>query len=261
MYSNKDTVTDDREYRSYSEKKIKSKQSKTKREEESGRGKDIRLDVRPIDTPTEVSETKSNSSDVDKDGITNREYNSEGTANSKPTKAREQIIELHINKLQPYFSQEELHFPKEAVTTNHMSQTHFTNPKAGYCYRCPLCQKLINCENLATCLKLHFNMMHYDPMKEYSIIINGKYDHPINIQNIRKRGRNREGATPPEDGEVRTYCKEIQQSNKKHKKQKVEGAQELQAETSRENPKDKIKKKNKTKTHKKKGGKRNILKH
>ena len=52
-------------------------------------------------------------------------------------KQKEQVIELRINKIQPYCSREEVEFLKEAVITNHTSQTHFTNPAAGYCYRCP----------------------------------------------------------------------------------------------------------------------------
>ena len=150
-------------------------------------------------------------------------------------KQKEQIIELHVNKLQPYFSREEVEFLKEAVITNHTSQTHFTNPRAGYCYRCPLCDKLINCENLATCVKLHFNMMHYDPYKEYSIIINGKYEHPIIIQNIRKRGRNREGAKPPNSEELKQKCKELQPGVKKQKTNK-EDAKKMKA--NRENQQD-----------------------
>ena len=104
------------------------------------------------------------------------------------------IAELKINKLQPKYPMGELKFMREALETNHTSQTHFTDPGAEFCYRRPLCGKLINKDNLATCIRLYFNTLHYDPRREYNVIVNGKADHQIVIQNLNTRekqgGRN-----------------------------------------------------------------------
>ena len=40
------------------------------------------------------------------------------------------VIEVRINKLQAKYSSDELKFFREAISTGHMSQTHFTDPGA-----------------------------------------------------------------------------------------------------------------------------------
>ena len=105
---------------------------------------------------------------------------------------------------------------------NHTSQTHFTDPAADYCYRCPLCYKTINKENLTDLIRLHFGMMHNDPHTEYSIIINGEIENPLIIGNLRKKGRNRDGAKPPAQEFMHKYCRELPASQPRFRKKRKE---------------------------------------
>ena len=91
----------------------------------------------------------------------------------------------------------ELKLFREALETNHTSQTQFSGPGANYCYGCPLRGKAINRENVAGLSMLHFSMPHYDPRKEYTVIVNGKRGQSVLIHNLRQLGRNRDGYLPP----------------------------------------------------------------
>ena len=135
---------------------------------------------------------------------------------------QDQYIRLHINKRHPKYSVEELKFFRAAIEENHTSQTHFTDPSSDYCYRCPLCKKTINRENLTDLIRLHFSMMHNKPNVEYSIVVNGKVDNPVIISNIGKKGRNRDGAQPPAQEFLEKYCGEIPHSQRQNKKQRRE---------------------------------------
>ena len=60
---------------------------------------------------------------------------------------------LEINKRKACFSEAEISFFKDAVAEGHVSQTHFTDPRLEYCYRCPLCNRVINGENLSQSMR------------------------------------------------------------------------------------------------------------
>ena len=119
-------------------------------------------------------------------------------------------VRLYMNKRQPDFSTEELEFFSKAIEHRHISQTHFADPGAGYCYRCPLCRKVINGEGVLQKIKIHFEMIHGDSNKEYHIVINGKEDAKVIIPS-KSTGKLRDGAEPPTETRLASHGKELPQ--------------------------------------------------
>ena len=101
-------------------------------------------------------------------------------------------------------------FFRKAIEHRHISQTHFTDPGAGHCYRCPLRRKIVNGEGVLQKIKLHFDMLRGDSNQTYHVIVNGKEESKIIIP-ARTTGKLREGAEPPSEAQVATKGKDIPQ--------------------------------------------------
>ena len=57
-------------------------------------------------------------------------------------------VRLNMNERAPDFSEEELEFFRRAIEHRHISQAHFADPGADYCYCCPKFRKVINGEGV-----------------------------------------------------------------------------------------------------------------
>ena len=121
----------------------------------------------------------------------------------------DKIIQLKMNKRSPIYSTEELEFFAAAIEHRHVSQTHFMDPGADFCYRCPLCRKVINAEGILQKTRIHFDMLHRDSNKEFHITVNHKEESKIIIP-ARMTGKLRDGATPPTEDKIEQYGRELQ---------------------------------------------------
>ena len=63
--------------------------------------------------------------------------------------AMDQRKTLEINKRKARFSEAEIRFFREAAEEGSMIQTHFADPSLDCCFRRPLCDRIINGENLS----------------------------------------------------------------------------------------------------------------
>ena len=105
------------------------------------------------------------------------------------------IQHIAINKRNAAFSEEELIFFREAIGRAHTSQTHFADPGASFCYRCPICHRVVNWENLPEGVRMHFTMMRR-AKTAYHITINNRAS-PLQIIRSPNAGKVREGGAPP----------------------------------------------------------------
>ena len=123
------------------------------------------------------------------------------------TKEVAEVQQVAINRLKAGFSEEELTFFREAIDQGRTSRTHFTDPGAAYFYRCPICNRVINSENLSRSVKMHFAMMR-KTQKTYHITINHKSS---NMQTIKPytAGKAREGGKPPPKEFIEDRCREL----------------------------------------------------
>ena len=81
------------------------------------------------------------------------------------------IQHVAINRRAAAYSEEEMQFFREAITQGRTSQTHFADPGASFCYRCPICTRMVNWEHLPQSARMHFSMMHRAPIT-YHVTIN-----------------------------------------------------------------------------------------
>ena len=126
------------------------------------------------------------------------------------------IVKLEINKRKACYSEAELSFFKEAVMEGHVSQTHFTDPSLEYCYRCPLCDRVVNGENLSQSIKIHFEIVHGQSTRKYEITTNHG-QHQFTIEPAKITGKCREGAQPPNSKDLQEWGEEMEETGRRSK--------------------------------------------
>ena len=115
---------------------------------------------------------------------------------AKGTAGNPQQIPLQLKWVKSYFSAEEKDFFVAAAMEGKISQTHYANPEADICYRCPICAKVINPSPLSKHTARHFLRMRNTPNCEYVVTLQEDPKKQIRIRtggNMARRG----GADPP----------------------------------------------------------------
>ena len=101
-----------------------------------------------------------------------------------------------------------------------MSQTHFTDPRLEYCYRCPLCNRVINGENLSQSIKIHFEIVHGQSTRTFEVTTNHGQHH-FTIAPAKITGKCREGAQPPSSMELQEKGKELEETRRSNNKKRL----------------------------------------
>ena len=107
-----------------------------------------------------------------------------------------QKIKLQLVHTVSYFSEEEKDFFMAAAIEGEIGQTHYTNPDADTCYRCPLCARVLNPNGLERHTVRHFLRMHNTPNREYIATLHEEPWKQISFQTGGNTAR-RNGADPP----------------------------------------------------------------
>ena len=115
---------------------------------------------------------------------------------AKGTAGNPQQIPLQLKWVKSYFSAEEKDFFAAAAMEGEISQTHYTNPEADMCYRCPICAKVINPSPLSKHTARHFLRMRNTPNCEYLVTLQEDPKKQIRIRTGGNMAR-RNGADPP----------------------------------------------------------------
>ena len=75
----------------------------------------------------------------------NKDSNTQSSTTPKSALTQQEkgqkIIQSPKNKMAARFSEWEITSFTEALNTGRIGQTHFADPGANFCYRCPLCRK------------------------------------------------------------------------------------------------------------------------
>ena len=172
---------------------------------------------------------------ADKDyGTLSQQSSLQAELNRAPgTKGSPQIIRLQLHWVKSHFSEEEKDFFSAAAIEGKVSQTHYTNPDADMCFRCPICAKLRNPTGLTKHTSRHFLRMHNTPNREYRVILHEEPWKEIKIKTGGNTAR-RSGADPPPIAEIQDQVEQAGNPSKvtqRHKlntikhKQKQKGKQ------------------------------------
>ena len=108
------------------------------------------------------------------------------------------VIQLQLRCTKSYFSEEEKEYFTAAALEGKIGQTHYTHPEVEMCYRCPLCDKVINPDGLARHTARHLLMLHNVPNREYVVTLQEDANRKISVKTGNTAAR-RSGADPPPD--------------------------------------------------------------
>ena len=175
---------------------------------------------------------------LDQSEIEEVQYSNETRRKEQQPENASSTIQARIKKLQAKFSTEEKAFFRDAIDSGHINQTHFTDPSIDYCYRCPMCHRILNNESLQRKVRLHFGISHKDNYETYIVVINNKAESPIVIAPT-SPGKYRDGAKPPNQEFIREFRREIQE--RKIKGKGKGGQKKGGKEESRDDKKNEIK--------------------
>ena len=120
------------------------------------------------------------------------------------------------------FSESEKAYFAAAAVEGRVSQTHFVNPDAEMCYRCPICDKTLNPGGIAKNATRHFLRLRNIPHREYVIRLSETNMKTITIHTT-DIATQRAGAEPPQsqtklDAEEKRSVEEKEQGKQQQKK-------------------------------------------
>ena len=92
-----------------------------------------------------------------------------------------------------------------AAIEGKIGQTHYTNPDADTCYRCPLCARVLNPNGLERHTVRHFLRMHNTPNREYIVTLHEEPWKQVSIPTGGNMAR-RSGADPPPIAQIQDHA-------------------------------------------------------
>ena len=111
-----------------------------------------------------------------------------------PTQGK--IVQLGVHKLHDSFPLEELVRFCDAIDPGRLSQARLADPGASFCYKCPICQRVIHLGHVPQSARMHFAVLRGRTTAEFHTTIN-RTGHPEIIHYPRTREGTEMGPNRP----------------------------------------------------------------
>ena len=97
------------------------------------------------------------------------------------------VIPLQLKCAKPHFSEKEKEYFAAAALEGKIGQTYFTHPDVQMCYRCPLCDKVLNPDSIARRAARHFLTQRNIPNRKYVATLHDAENKKVVITHISSR--------------------------------------------------------------------------